>query len=143
MPPLQVVIDTSVIISAMRSKRGASHRLLLGLGANPRWQINLSTTLMLEYEAKAREHGHALGYTDAQLDVFLDYICKAAQERPIHFRWRPFLRDPGDDFVLELAVAAGADYIITYNTRDFAGANQFGVKIVTRKEFLQAIGEIK
>jgi len=84
-----------------------------------------------------------LGYTDAQLDIFLNYICKAARERPIHFRWRPFLRDPEDDFVLELAVAASADYVITYNARDFVGANQFGIKVVTPREFLQAIGEIK
>jgi putative PIN family toxin of toxin-antitoxin system len=143
MQPLQVVIDTNVIVSAIRSKRGASYRLLLGLGADARWQINLSTALMLEYEAKVREHGLTLGYTDAQLDVFLDHVCAAAQERLIHFRWRPFLRDAGDDFVLELAVAAGADCIITHNVSDFAGAHQFGIGVLTPKEFLREIGEIQ
>lgn len=143
MKPFQVVIDTSVIVSAIRSKRGASYKLLLGLGEDERWLLNLSTALILEYEEKAKEHGRLLGYTEEQVDNFLDFICTSSQEHPIHFRWRPFLRDAEDEFVLELAIAANADYIITYNVRDFVGAEEFGISVVTPLEFLKILGDIK
>lgn len=127
---LQVILDTSVIVAAIRSKRGAAYRLLLQLAAvDARWQINLSTAFVLEYEAKAREHGAKFGYTDEQIDNFLDFICSIANEVPVHFRWRPLLRDADDEFVLELAIAAGADYIVTFNVRNFVGAETFGIKV--------------
>lgn len=61
----------------------------------------------------------------------------------MRFRWRPFLRDADDEFVLELAIAANADYIVTYNLRDFVGAETFGIKVITPKDFLQILGDIK
>ncbi len=140
---LQIIIDTSVVISAICSKRGASYRLLLNLGADNRFEINLSTALLLEYEEKTKEHGAKFGYTDGQIDNFLNFICFVANEIPVRFRWRPFLRDADDEFVLELAIAANADYIVTYNLRDFVGAETFGIKIIMPKEFLQILGDIK
>lgn len=142
MKPFQLVIDTSVIVSAIRSKRGASYKLLLGLGADERWQLNLSTALILEYEEKAKAHGALLGYTEERINHFLDFICASAKEHLIHFRWRPFLRDAEDEFVLELAIAANADYIITYNVRDFAGTEELGIKVITPLEFLKILGDI-
>ncbi|MCY7376547.1 MAG: putative toxin-antitoxin system toxin component, PIN family [Pyrinomonadaceae bacterium] len=139
----QIILDTSVIVSAIRSKRGASYKLLLQLAADACWQINLSTALLLEYEAKAQEHAAMFGYTNEQVDDFLDFLCSAANEHQIYFRWRPFLPDAGDEFVLELAIAAGADYIVTYNKKDFVGAGAFGIEIITPFEFLQILGEIK
>ncbi len=143
MNPFQIIIDTSVIISAIRSKRGASYHLLLSLGADSRWQINLSTALLLEYEEKTRLIGAEFGYTDEQIDEFLDFICSVANEQKIHFRWRPFLKDANDEFVLELSIASNADYILTYNLRDFVGAEKFGIKVITPKEFFQILGDIK
>ena len=140
---LQIIIDTSVIVSAIRSKRGASYRLLLKLGADNRFEINLSTALLLEYEEKAQEHGAKFGYTDTQINDFLDFICSVANEHQTYFRWRPFLRGAEDEFVLDLAIAANADYIVTYNLRDFIGAETFGIKVITPKEFLQILGDIK
>ncbi len=120
---MQVIIDTSVIVAAIRSKRGAAYRLLLQLAAvDARWQINLSTAFVLE-------HGAKFGYTDEQIDNFLDFICSIANEVPVHFRWRLLLRDADDEFVLELATAAGADYIVTFNVRNFVGAETFGIKV--------------
>jgi predicted nucleic acid-binding protein len=69
----------------------------------------------------------------------VDYFCQIAHKQEIHFLWRPALRDPGDEFVLELAVAAECRYIVTHNVRDFTGADQFRVSIVTPGEFLKLI----
>ncbi|MFN9732813.1 MAG: PIN domain-containing protein [Microcystis sp.] len=60
----------------------------------------------------------------------------------IFFLWRPFLRDPKDDMVLELAVKAGCQSIITYNTRDFAGVEQFGLCLLEPSGFLRLIGKL-
>ena len=60
----------------------------------------------------------------------------------IYYLWRPFLRDPKDDHVLELGVAANCEGIVTFNVRDFAGVDQFGLWIMTPREFLARIGEI-
>lgn len=139
----QVVIDTSVIVSAIRSKRGASYRLLLSAGEDSRWQINLSTALLLEYEEKLRQQAPDFGYTKEDCDAFLDYICSIADEPPIYFRWRPFLKDADDEMILDLAIAANADFIITYNIRDFKDIERFGIRAITPSEFLQILGEIK
>jgi putative PIN family toxin of toxin-antitoxin system len=139
----QIIIDTSVIISAIRSKRGASYRLLLSLGEDLRWQINLSTALLLEYEEKLNEHAPKFGFSRKDIDKFLDFICSIANEPPIYFRWRPFLKDADDEMILDLAIAANADFIITYNVNDFINIGRFGIKAITPFEFLQILGEIK
>jgi hypothetical protein len=62
--------------------------------------------------------------------------------REIFFLWRPFLCDPKDEMVLELAVKAGCEIIITYSTRNFAGVEQFGLKLLEPSEFLRLIGKL-
>jgi len=99
--------------------------------------------LLLEYEEKLREQAPNFGYTDEDINNFLDYICSVANELPIYFRWRPFLKDADDEMVLDLAVAASADYIVTYNLRDFQDVGRFGIKAITSFEFLRILGEIK
>ncbi len=130
-----VVIDTNVIIAGLRSARGASFLLLdrIGTGA---FTVNVSVPLVLEYEASARKQAREIGLTHAEIDHVLDYICSASKHREIYFLWRPFLRDPKNDLVLELAVEAEADFIITHNLRDFAGVQEFGVEAIDPKRFL-------
>jgi putative PIN family toxin of toxin-antitoxin system len=137
-----IVVDTNVFISALRSRRGASYRLLFETDRG-KFVQNISTPLVLEYESAAKRmtSGHAL--SDEQIDAILDMICRVSQECEVSFRWRPYLRDPKDDFVLELAVASRSDYIVTYNHRDFRGAEDFGVAVVTPKQLLQELGEIE
>jgi putative PIN family toxin of toxin-antitoxin system len=108
----QVVLDTNVLVAALRSRRGASHRLLKFVG-DPRWRINLSVPLLLEYEdvLKRPDVGHSL--SPEQVDDVLDFLCASASLREIFYLWRPILTDPKDDFVLELAVESGCDYIVT------------------------------
>lgn len=69
----------------------------------------------------------------------IDYICDVAVWQEIFFLWRPHLRDPNDDLILELAVAAGCDAVVTHNTRDFTGAEQFGVQVLTPGAFLHSL----
>ena len=76
-----------------------------------------------------------------EVDDILDFYCTVGMHHEIFFLWRPFLRDPKDDMVLELAVKAGCESIITYNTRDFAGVEQFGLKTLEPSEFLRLIGK--
>jgi len=137
----QVVIDTSVVTSALRSRLGASYRLLM-LVDSGKFTINLSVPLLLEYEQVAKRLVGETPLTEADVDDILDYLCQTAEQRRVFYLWRPFLKDPEDDMVLELAVAASCGFIVTFNTRDFAGAEQFGIRVVTPKEFLQVLGEL-
>jgi putative PIN family toxin of toxin-antitoxin system len=136
-----VVIDTNVFISGLRSRRGASFKLLSMLGEGA-FDISVSVPLVLEYETIARRQARALGLDSETIDDILDYLCQVALRREIFFLWRPFLKDPKDDLVLELAVESECEFIITYNRRDFAGTEKFGIKVLTPKEFLKKLGEI-
>jgi putative PIN family toxin of toxin-antitoxin system len=135
----RIVIDTSVWIAALRSRRGASHRLLTLIGTG-RFEIHISVPLVLEYEDVAKRMPGEIALDASDIDDLLDYICSVGKHQKVFYLWRPFLRDPGDDFVLELAVAAGCDTIVTLNQRHFAGVERFGIATLTPKEFLQAIG---
>jgi putative PIN family toxin of toxin-antitoxin system len=136
-----VVIDTSALVPALRSKRGAAHQLLRLIDSS-KFDIHLSVPLFLEYVEVCKRLIRETALNEDDIDAVLDYVCRMAHHQPIYYLWRPFLRDPKDDMVLELAVAAGCDYIVTYNVRDFHGAEQFGIRVVTPKHFLQEIGEL-
>lgn len=142
MRPLHVVIDTNVVFSAMRSGQGASFQILRLLGRGL-FTIAVSVPLVLEYEATAKHNLEELPFDSATVEAIIDFICAMARAQDIHFRWRPMLRDPGDEMVLELAVAAGCDAIVTFNKRDFQGAEQFGLRLLTPAELLYEIGLAK
>jgi putative PIN family toxin of toxin-antitoxin system len=137
-----VVIDTNVIVSALRSRDGASFRLVSLLGESDKFEINISVALVLEYEDVAKRLIGKLPITKSTIDDILDYICEVAHEQKIFFLWRPFLSDPNDDMILELAVAAGCQFIVTYNKQDFKNLKPFGIKAITPAEFLEMIGEL-
>ena len=139
---IQIVIDTNVLVAALRCKRGASYRLL-GLLGDRRFEINISVPLVLEYEKAARKMIRRGALSARNIDDILDYICAVGHHKKVFYLWRPFLRDPNDDMVLELAVAARCAFIITYNKKDFRGIQQFGIEALTPKEFLEQIGELK
>ena len=135
-----VILDTNVLIAGLRSKRGASFALL-GLLANGAFEISVSVPLVLEYEAVARRQARELGLTHADVDAVVDFVCSQAHHRKIFYLWRPFLRDPNDDMVLEVAVEAQCTYIVTFNTRDFVGVQQFALQTLTPGEFLAFLQE--
>lgn len=142
MPVLQVVIDTNVLVAALRSTRGASHRVIRLIG-DGHWQLNLSVPMFLEYEDVLRRPESGISLSVQEIDAVLDFICAAANLREIFYLWRPILPDPKDDFVLELAVEAQCDYIVTFNLRDFVGAEAFGVSVITPQQFLRILEEIQ
>ena len=137
----QIVIDTNVFVTALRSQYGASYKLLSPIKSD-KFQVNLSVPLVLEYEASAKRMTDEIALKDKDIDDILDFVISQANRWEIHYLWRPQLKDPGDDMVLELAVTAHCKYIVTYNLVDFKGIKEFGLKAITPKEFLQKIGEI-
>ncbi len=138
----QIVIDTNVFISALRSQFGASYKLLMLLGSG-KFESNLSVSLAMEYEDVSKRILSEINLTEENVEDVLNYVFAAANRRKVYYLWRPFLRDPKDDMVLELAVAANCEIIVTYNKKDFRGVEKFGIKTMTSQEFLREIGEIK
>ena len=102
----------------------------------------ISATLVMEYEAVLAEHLMELDLTKAQLDGFLGYLVALSERVKIFYLWRPGLRDPGDDMVLETAVSAQVEFIVTHNIKDFEGSERFGVRVVTPGWFIHHFGGI-
>ena len=135
----EVVIDTNVLVAAARSQRGASYALLQTLPGH-KWRMNISSALLLEYESKLKIEAARQGRPLATVDEFLDSLAAVSSRRQTYFLLRPFLRDPGDDFIIELAVAARAQFIVTHNIRDFAEAAEYGIGVIRPQDFLR-LGE--
>jgi len=133
---VRVVLDTNVLVAALRSRRGASFELLslIGKGA---FDIAVSVSLVLEYESVLLRHIAASHMSEQDIGDLVDYVCDVATWQEVFFLWRPYLRDPNDDLILELAVAAGCEAVVTHNVRDFGGAEQLGIRVVTPGTFLQ------
>lgn len=137
----QIVIDTNVVVAALRSKRGASARLLRLIGSGL-FEIHDSVPLILEYEDVILRQSGDLGLSDLDVSDLIDSLCALAQHHAIYFLWRPFLPDANDELILELAVSAHCDYIITHNLSDFRGVESFGLQAITPGEFLKVIGVV-
>jgi predicted nucleic acid-binding protein len=114
---------------------------LLELLAEDAFAVSVSVPLVLEYEAVARRQARELGLTHAEVEAVVDFVCGQAHHWEIFYLWRPFLRDPNDDMVLQVAVEAQCRYIVTFNVRDFAGVEQFGPQTLTPGEFLALLQE--
>jgi putative PIN family toxin of toxin-antitoxin system len=136
-----IVIDTNVLIATLRSRRGASFRLLK-LISTDKFEFSLSVALVLEYEAAAKRLMGEIPLDEDDIDAILDYMCKVGRHQKVSYLWRPYLKDASDDMVLELAVAAGCEGIVTYNKSDFEGVEEFGLTVETAREFLERIGEL-
>jgi putative PIN family toxin of toxin-antitoxin system len=134
----KVVLDTNVLVSGLRSRLGASFQILSLVGRG-RFSLAVSVPLVFEYEEALKRQSRSLGLTHGDIDDVLDYLCSIAEHREIFFLWRPVLRDPGDDAVLELAVEAGSDAIVTHNLRDFVEARDFGLEVLSPGQFLKRI----
>lgn len=137
-PPL-VVLDTNVLEAAMRSRRGASFAILSRLGGND-FDVAISVPLVLEYEEVLLRQAGELGRSVESVTDLIDYICRVGKSQQIFFLWRPWLPDPDDDMLLELAVAADCEAIVTHNRRDFRLTSQFGIAVLSPAEFLNRIG---
>lgn len=134
---LRVVLDTSVLVAAARSRLGASFALVSSIPAAG-FRFCLSVGLYAEWqEVLCRPENLPEHTTVDDALAFLRYLASQAHLQEIHFLWRPFLPDADDDMVLELAVAAGCRYIITHNVADYRGSEQFGIAVVAPSRFLK------
>ena len=138
---LQIILDTNILVAAFRSRRGAAS-LLLDKINDLRWRVNVSTALLLEYEDVLKRPEMKDFISESDVDIFLDGLCSIAEFNKIFYLWRLLAKDPNDAFILELAVRVNADFIITYNKKDFPAATDFGIKLVTPKEFLEFVGDL-
>ncbi len=137
----QIVADTNVFVIALRSQFGASYKLL-SLINKGKFQLNLSVPLTLEYESVAKRMVGKIELSVQEIDDVLDFVISKSNRWQIYYLWRPQLNDPGDDMVLELAVTANCNYIVTYNINDFKGIEKFNIEVITPKGFLKMIGEL-
>lgn len=133
---MRLILDTATMVAAIRSDAGASRRLLLA-ALERRLTLLASVPLMIEYEAVMTrpEHLEASGLSEGDVNALLDAVVAVAEPVRLAFLWRPTLRDPDDDMVLEAAVNGRANTIVTFNLRDFAGAaTQFGIEVLSPGE---------
>ncbi len=138
---LQIILDTNILVAAFRSRRGAANLLLDKLD-DTRWQVNVSTALLLEYEDVLKRPEMNDFISESDVDIFLDGFCTIVKFSDIFYLWRLLAKDPNDAFILELAVRVNADFIITYNKKDFPAVADFDIQLATPKEFLQYVGDL-
>lgn len=135
-----VVLDTNVVVSALRSSAGPCHALLQAIPSK-KFTSALSVPLFNEYLDVLHRPGLvAASLTSQEIDRICDHIAAHSRRHLIHYLWRTLLPDPNDDHVLEVAVAAGAHYIDTRNLKDFAPAKSFGITAIEPARFSQLIG---
>ncbi|CDX38617.1 conserved hypothetical protein [Mesorhizobium sp. ORS 3359] len=129
---MRLVLDTAVMVAAIRSDAGASRRLLVA-ALERRFTLLASVPLVIEYQAVMTrpEHLKASGLPIDDVNVLLDAVAAVAEPVRLAFLWRPVARDQDDDMVLEAAVNGQADAIVTFNTRDFSeAAVRFGIDVL-------------
>ena len=136
-----IVMDTNVLFAGLYSSSGASFQILKLINIEKIKPV-ISTTLLFEYEDVLKREETILELSHKQVNIVLDNICALSNFQKIYFLWRPYLKDPKDDHVLEVAVASKTKIIVTHNIKDFKGIEKFGIKAITPKDFLKLIGEI-
>ncbi|WP_319559860.1 putative toxin-antitoxin system toxin component, PIN family [Marispirochaeta sp.] len=136
-----VVLDTNVVLSGLRSRNGYAFKVLEFISEGIIRPV-ISVPLILEYETVLNHHREALGLDTSDISDFLDYICKVADKVKIYYLWRPILKDPYDDHILEVAVGSECKYIMSYNKKDFIPVGSFGIEVVTPKEYMEIRGYI-
>lgn len=132
------MIDTNVLIAALRSSSGASYQILLAADRGD-FQMALSVPLLAEYDDVSTRPDSGIAIPAAAVDAIIRRIAMVAHKQQIYFLWRPLLPDPKDDMVLELAIASGASHIVTFNRRDLRLASQFGIVVLPPSDFIRLL----
>lgn len=131
---MKVIIDSNVIFSGLYSSRGASFQVLRAVQAGT-MEVGLSVALYEEYVDVLNRAAMREILSNEEREAFLDFFCTRSALLDVFYLWRPFLKDPKDDLVLEAAVAFEADAILTYNIRDFRGCETFGIRALTPSDY--------
>jgi putative PIN family toxin of toxin-antitoxin system len=135
---MRLTLDTNILVTAFRSRTGAAAEVLR-LVRRRELTMVATVALFLEYEAVLTrpEHLAKAEMTAPEASGALDVLAAFVEPVEPHFLWRPRLRDPNDDMVLEAAVNGRADAIVTFNARDFAGVEEFAIELLTPREILR------
>jgi putative PIN family toxin of toxin-antitoxin system len=132
------VIDTNVLIAALRSSSGASHQIFMAADRGD-FQMALSVPLLAEYDDASSRPTTGITIPSSAVDAIIRRIAQMAHKQQIYFLWRPILPDPKDDMVLEVAIAAGATHIVTFNHTDLRLASQFGITVLPPAAFIRLL----
>jgi len=136
---LRVVLDTSVLVAAARSRNGASFELMSMLPSR-RFEPALTIALYTEWQAVLTLPEHLPPGATAEMSLgYLRYLASIAHLQDVHFLWRPFLSDPDDDMVVECAVASGSQFIVTHNIKDFRRVEELKLQAVKPVDFLNLL----
>jgi len=142
MSKLRAVLDTNVLVAALRSRSGASFEIFRRLLKNE-WTAILSNHLIYEYEEVLKRQAvtFTLNYND--VDELLSAICARAEEISLRHHWDPVLADPDDEPLVQLAQESGALVIVTHNTRHLHPATQLGIQVLKPREFMAKLCQSK
>lgn len=134
----RLVLDTNVLVAASRSSRGAAFALVQSVRAGQA-RMCCSPALFLEYEEvlKRTEQLAASGWSMDDVDAVLAELAGLVEPVSTHYRWRPQLRDPADEMVLEAAVNTSASAIVSFNLRDFGPAARFGLPVLLPRQVFE------
>ena len=132
------VIDTNVLIAALRSSSGASYQIILAADRED-FGVALSVPLLAEYDDVTSRPDIGIKIPMSAVSDIINRIAQVSRKQAIYYLWRNILPDPKDDMVLEVAVASGASHIITFNKKDLKPASEFGISVVQPSEFLPLI----
>ena len=120
---MRVVLDTSVMVAAALSRRGASFAIVEMIPSR-RFEVCLSISLYMEWVAVLTRAKNLPPGTSVQTTLgFLRRLASLARLQDIHYLWRPFLPDPDDDMVLELAFAGSCDFLSPITLMILGGPN--------------------
>jgi putative PIN family toxin of toxin-antitoxin system len=138
---MRIVLDTSVLVAALRSRSGAGNAILRAV-AQRRVVLLATPPLFLEYEdvLKRAEHRLVHKLSPEQVDDFLQELAALIEPVELHFRWRPQVHDTNDEMVLEAAINGNADALVTYNTADYSiAAGRFSIPVLKPADFLKKV----
>lgn len=136
---MRIALDTSVLVAASRSRNGESFQIVSMLPST-QFEIALTIAVYTEWQAVLTRPEHLPPGVTADMALgFVRYLASVAHLQDVHFLWRPFLRDPDDDMVLECAVASGCEFIVTHNVRDFRRVEELNVRAIAPADFLNRL----
>ena len=141
---MRIVLDTNVVVAALRSPRGAS-AALVDKGLNREFTLLMSVALALEYESVCHDPVQriASGLSESEVRTIVTALCAVAKPVRTHFLWRPQLRDPQDEMVLEASINGRADGLVTFNRRDFGDAPvRFGIALLSPGQALARMKDL-
>jgi putative PIN family toxin of toxin-antitoxin system len=140
MNKIDIVLDTNILFSGLYSQYGASYSLLSKIGKG-KFNLHVSVPLVFEYEDVLKRNQKELGLSPEEIYDVLEFLCSVSMPHFLYFSWRPCLNDPDDEMLLELAIAANARYIVTYNVRHFKSIRGFNVRAIKPSDFLKLLEE--